>query len=267
MLSKDRDARPTTAGAVRTALLDIKASVLANGPPSSATTYIGTPGFRSGTGGQPAPTTGIIARPPSRAPLYAGLAALLLAGAGGAAFMMTRQDNPTAAADTTSSASNAATEVPAAIEPPPADTPETLDVPAATNRGQQGVRLALAEATNSASSMRVSTPINSTPAGADIVRTDTGAVIGTTPFTLVTSQQGDPVVLTLRLQGREEATVRVDRSGQAVQATLATAGRGNTARPPRRPASDNNAAAPAPAPAEESPRSGFSLRRPVTIVE
>jgi predicted Ser/Thr protein kinase len=263
MLSKDRDVRPRTAGVVRTSLMDIKSNILSHGPSSSATAYIGTPGFRSGNSGQVAPTTGMIAPPRSRAPLFAGLAALLIAGGAGGSMLLLRADPPVPPIEPVNTDTAPEEPIPVAD---PAAVPAVLDIPSAVGRGQQGVRLALAEAGNSASSMRVSTPISSSPIGATIVRTDTGAELGTTPFTLVSSREGEPMALTLSLEGRVDSEAIVDRTGTAVQVSLPAPSRPTTTREPRREAPANTRRTEE-SDSEDRTRSRFSLRRPVTIVE
>jgi serine/threonine-protein kinase len=265
MLSKDRDARPGSAADVRQALLNLRGVVLAGGPTSAPTAIMGaTDGFRSGlTSAQPSGTLEVPTA--HRGPGLAGAAMALLAlgAVGTGAWLVlpgllasaTAVDAPPDAAGSGSAVAPEAATLPPAVA--------TADPAPALSQSAQAVRLAVSEANSAAVAARVAVLITSTPGGAEVVRTDTGASLGTTPFSLVLASAGDPVPLSLSAAGRQTVEVIAGRDGTPVTVTLPAAGRPQGGNRPARP---NNETETPPA-NNEPPRREFNLRRPVTIAE
>jgi predicted Ser/Thr protein kinase len=269
MLAKDREDRPASARAVRTALLAIRDEVLRGGPASSATVAL-----HSGAPGRATTDESDVAVPRGRGWMgaVAAVAALALAGVGyGVWSSMQGPVEPQIAAQfsDTGLATPPPSEGSATAEAPDAALAATPDPASALQTAMTAVRNASLSATDVASRAVTQIIVTSTPSGATVSRTDTGAELGVTPFSLAALREGDPIPLSFALDGHTPQTHEAARTEAAVAVTLVAvrSGSGRTDARPTRP--DAPEPTPEPTPEEPRRRDGLSggLRRPVTIVE
>lgn len=252
MLSKDREHRPASAAAVRAGLQQIREQVLAGGPGSLTTRLLPT-------GHRPTPGDGLplpVDAPRSRAPMVTGIIALLLIGAG-VIFTLTRPDattvEPTPGSGTSPQVEAPAegttvVEVDAAPLPP---TPEELlaDV-------MQHTAAALTSAQAATARLPITNiTVTSTPDGATVTRTDTGAVLGETPCTLTVLRDGAEIPLHFEMEGYESADATVARTESSHVQSLERIA--TERRTPQRNSQGRNGGI----------RLPDRLRRPVTIVD